>query len=164
MYLAVARSTNRNGPWSTIGGATTDAYMPADADLNRFLRATASYDDGEGSDKTAEAVSTNQMQPATVTNTAPEFPVSESGQREVEENTPAEWAAICAVAQMLGPTPETVRKWVRKAEARVSAVSENHRQRIVELERENRELRRANEILKAASAFFARELDPQLPK
>ena len=76
----------------------------------------------------------------------------------------SEWAAICAVAQMLGPTPETVRKWVRKAEVRVSAVSENHRQRIVELERENRELRRANEILKAASAFFARELDPQLPK
>jgi len=38
------------------------------------------------------------------------------------------------------------------------------RERIVELEKENRELRRANEILKTASAFFARELDPQLPK
>ena len=76
----------------------------------------------------------------------------------------SEWAAIRAVARMLGPTPETVRLWVRKAEVGVSAASENHRQRIVELERENRELRRANEILKAASAFFARELDPQLRK
>ena len=65
---------------------------------------------------------------------------------------------------MLGPTPETVRLWVRKAQARVSAAVVNHQQRIVELERENRELRRANEILKAASAFFARELDPQPPK
>ena len=76
----------------------------------------------------------------------------------------SEWAAICAVAQMLGPTPETVRIWVRKAPAKVSAASVDHKRRIVELEREVRELRRANEILKAASAFFARELDPQPPK
>ncbi len=76
----------------------------------------------------------------------------------------SEWAAICAVAQMLGPTPETVRKWVRKAESRVSAAAVDHKRRIVELERENRELRRANEILKAASAFFARELDPRPPR
>ncbi len=69
----------------------------------------------------------------------------------------SEWAAICAVAQMLGPTAETVRKWVRRAQATVSGVSEDQRERIVKLERENRELRRANEILKAASAFFARE-------
>ena len=66
----------------------------------------------------------------------------------------SEWAAICAVAQMLGPTPETVRKWVRRAQAAVSGPSADHRRRVVELERENRELRRANEILKAASAFF----------
>ena len=76
----------------------------------------------------------------------------------------SEWAAICAVAQMLGPTPETVRKWVRRAQAQVSGSSDDHRRRVVELERENRELRRANEILKAASAFFARELDPRLGK
>ena len=76
----------------------------------------------------------------------------------------SEWAAIQAVAQMLGPTPETVRLWVRKAQAQVSAAAVDHKRRIVELERENRELRRANEILKAASAFFARELDPQPPK
>ncbi len=76
----------------------------------------------------------------------------------------SEWAAIRAVAQMLGPTPETVRLWVRRAQAQVSAASVDHKRRIVELERENRELRRANEILKAASAFFARELDPRPPK
>ena len=76
----------------------------------------------------------------------------------------SEWAAICAVAQMLGPTAETVRLWVRRTQAAASVESENHRQRVLELERENRELRRANEILKAASAFFARELDPRLGK
>ena len=83
------RSTSSTGPWSTIGGATSDAYTPADADLNRFLRVTASYTNGEGSGKTAEAVSTNQVQPAPIMNTRPEFPTSETGQREVEENTPA---------------------------------------------------------------------------
>ena len=59
---------------------------------------------------------------------------------------------------------ETLRKWVRQAEVdggRSSGVSSEEAQRIKELERENKELRRANEILKAASAFFARELDPQ---
>ncbi len=64
----------------------------------------------------------------------------------------SEWAAICAVAQMLGPTPETVRKWVRRAQATASGASVDQRERITKLERENRELRRANEILKAASA------------
>ena len=76
----------------------------------------------------------------------------------------SEWASIRAVAQMLGPTPETVRLWVRKAQARVSAAAVDHKRRVVELEREVRELRRANEILKAASAFFARELDPRPPR
>ena len=57
--------------------------------------------------------------------------------------------------------------WVRRAEIDGGlrpGVPSAERQRIQELERENRELRRANEILKAASAFFARELDPQVPK
>jgi transposase-like protein len=51
----------------------------------------------------------------------------------------------------------------RAARALAGLTTEEHR-RIVELERENRELRRANEILKSAAAFFARELDPRLPK
>jgi transposase len=75
-----------------------------------------------------------------------------------------EWAAICSIAQKCGMTAETLRKWVRQAEVDGGArrgVSTADAERIKELERENRELRRANEILKAASAFFARELDPQ---
>jgi transposase len=76
-----------------------------------------------------------------------------------------EWAAITSIAQKCGMTAETLRKWVRQAEIDRGVrpgVSTVEAQRIKELERENRELRRANEILKAASAFFARELDPQL--
>jgi transposase len=77
---------------------------------------------------------------------------------------PTEWAAITSIAQKCGMTAETLRKWVRQTEidgGRRPGVSSAEAQRIKELERENKELRRANEILKAASAFFARELDPQ---
>ena len=79
----------------------------------------------------------------------------------------SEWEAICSVADKLGPTPETVRKWVRNEEVNKGTrpgLTDDERARIRELEKENRELRRANEILKAASSFFARELDPRLPK
>jgi transposase len=79
----------------------------------------------------------------------------------------SQWEAISSVAEKLGPTPETVRKWVRQEEIDGGArggISTDERQRVKELEKENRELRRANEILKAASSFFARELDPRLPK
>ena len=80
---------------------------------------------------------------------------------------PSQWAAISSIATKCGMTPETLRKWVRRAEddggARLGLTTDERR-RLVELERENRELRRANEILKAASAFFARELDPRLPR
>ena len=79
----------------------------------------------------------------------------------------SQWVAISSIATKCGMTPETLRKWVRRAEVDAGArpgLSSAERQRLVELERENRELRRANEILKAASAFFARELGPRLPK
>jgi transposase len=64
-------------------------------------------------------------------------------------------------------TNETLRKWVRQAEVDGGArpgVSSAEAERVKALEREVKELRRANEILKAASVFFARELDPQPPK
>jgi transposase len=67
----------------------------------------------------------------------------------------------------LGLGSETLRHWVKQAEidkGERPGVTTKDQQRIAELEKENRELRRANEILKAASAFFARELDPRLPK
>jgi transposase len=87
--------------------------------------------------------------------------------REHRAEHPSEWAAIESVAKKLGMTPETLRKWLRREEIdrrERPGVTSGERERIRELERENRELRRANEILKAASAFFARELDPRLPK
>jgi transposase len=82
---------------------------------------------------------------------------------QVRPDYPSDWPAICAVAQKLGiGTAETLRKWVRQAEVdagtRPGATSEESAE-IRRLKRENAELRRANEILKAASAFFAAELD-----
>ena len=75
--------------------------------------------------------------------------------------------AICSVAEKLGPTPETVRKWVRRAEidgGRRSGPTSDDLAELKRLKRENAELRRANDILKAASAFFGAELDHQSKK
>ena len=69
----------------------------------------------------------------------------------------SQWAAIQSIAPKLGCTPETLRKWVRRAErdqGRRPGPTSDHQQRMKELERENRELRRANEILRKASAFY----------
>lgn len=77
---------------------------------------------------------------------------------------PSQWSALRSIASKCGMTPETLRKWVRRAEVDAGArpgVTTDERKRLSELERENRELRRANEILKTAAAFFARELDPR---
>jgi transposase len=79
----------------------------------------------------------------------------------------SQWAAINSIAEKFGMTAETLRKWVRQAEidgGKRPGTTTAEGDRIKELERENRELRRANEILKAASAFFARELDPRAPR
>jgi len=78
--------------------------------------------------------------------------------REHRAEHSSEWAAIQSVAGKLGMTPETLRLWLRRDEVdhcQRPGVTSSERERIRELERENRELRRANEILKAASAFFA---------
>ena len=81
---------------------------------------------------------------------------------EAEQHCDSQWEAIRSVADKLGPTSETIRKWVRRVETdegRRPGLTSDERERLKQLERENRELRRANEILKAASAFFAAELD-----
>jgi transposase len=86
---------------------------------------------------------------------------------EHRKEYPSEWAAISSLAEKFGVTAETLRKWLRRAEVdggQRPGVTSAERERILELEREVRELRRANEILKAASAFFARELDPRPPR
>ena len=75
---------------------------------------------------------------------------------------PSQWAAICSIAEKFGISSETLRKWVRRAEIDDGlrpGLTTEERERLKQLERENRELRRANEILKSASAFFAAELD-----
>jgi len=75
----------------------------------------------------------------------------------------SQWSAMCSIASKIGCTPETLRKWVRQAErdrGMRAGMSSDDRERLKELEREVRELRRTNEILRKASAFFAQaELD-----
>ncbi len=82
---------------------------------------------------------------------------------EHESEHASQWAAISSIAGKMGCTAETLRKWVRQAErdqGRRPGLTTDERARLKELERENRELKRANEILRLASAYFAKaELD-----
>ena len=75
----------------------------------------------------------------------------------------SQWAAITSIAEKIGCSAETLRKWVRQVErdqGRRPGLTTEERQRLKQLERENFELRRANEILRKASAYFAQaELD-----
>jgi transposase len=87
--------------------------------------------------------------------------------QEAIQQTGERFGVITRVARQLGVGSESLRTWVRQAEVhggRRPGLTTAEQQRITELEREVRELRRANEILKAASAFFARELDPRPPR
>ncbi len=75
----------------------------------------------------------------------------------------SQWAAIVSIAEKMGCTAETLRKWVRQAErdgGQRPGLTTSERDRMKQLERENLELKRANEILRKASAYFAQaELD-----
>ena len=75
----------------------------------------------------------------------------------------SQWACIEAIAPKIGCTPQTLRTWVKQTEidqGRVDGVTTSDRERLKALERENRELKQANEILRKASAYFAQaELD-----
>ena len=83
--------------------------------------------------------------------------------REHGPEHPSQWAAIASIAGKLGCTAETLRRWVRQAErdtGQRAGLTTDERQRLKELEREVRELKRVNEILRKASAYFAQaELD-----
>ena len=91
--------------------------------------------------------------------------VRERAVRMVFEHTSeysSQWAAICSIAGKFGMTAETLRKWVRQAERDEgyrAGLTTDERQQLKELKQENRELRRANEILKSAATFFGAELD-----
>ena len=82
---------------------------------------------------------------------------------EHQDEYPSQWQAICSIAAKIGCTGETLRSWLRQAERDQglrAGLTTSERERLKQLERENRELRRANEILRKASAFFAQaELD-----
>jgi len=85
---------------------------------------------------------------------------------EHEKEYESRWAALVSIASKIGCTAETLRSWVKQSEIdsdRRDGMSSGDRARLKALEKENKELRRANEILKTASAFFARaELDRKL--
>jgi transposase len=82
---------------------------------------------------------------------------------EHQQEHESQWAAIGSIAVKIGCTAETLRKWVRQAErdaGKRPGLTTGERERLKELEREVRELKRANEILRKAAAFFAQaELD-----
>ena len=82
---------------------------------------------------------------------------------EQERQHGSQWGAIRSIAEKMGCTPETLRRWVRQGErdaGRREGLTTSERERFKQLERENRELKRANEILRKASAYFAQaELD-----
>ena len=95
--------------------------------------------------------------------------VRERAVRMVQEHRgeyPSLWAAIESIAPKIGCVPQTLNEWVKKAEVdsgQRPGTTTSEAQRIKELEREVKELRRANDILKTASAFFAQaELDRRL--
>lgn len=95
--------------------------------------------------------------------------VRERAVRLVQEHRgeyPSLWAAVESIAPKIGCVPQTLLEWVKRAEIDAGTrpgTTTTELQRIKELERENKELRRANEILKTASAFFAQaELDRKL--
>ena len=85
---------------------------------------------------------------------------------EHEKDYESRWAALVSISGKIGCTPETLRSWVKRIEidtGRRDGVTSDDEDRLKALARENRELKRANEILKTASAFFARaELDRRL--
>jgi transposase len=92
--------------------------------------------------------------------------VRERAVRMVLEHRPehaSQWAAIVSIAAKIGCTAETLRRWVNQAErdsGKKPGITTDERERLKALERENRELRQANEILRKASAYFAQaELD-----
>jgi transposase len=86
---------------------------------------------------------------------------------EHQDEYPSQWKAIESISAKLSINHETLRQWVRRAETDAGerqGLRTDERARMRELEREVKELRRANEILKAAAHFFGAELDRQSPK
>ena len=83
-----------------------------------------------------------------------------------EREYPSQWQAICSIASKIGCSPDSLKAWFRQTQTdqgKLPGTTTEERERIKSLEKENKALRRANEILKTASAFFAAaELDRKL--
>lgn len=80
--------------------------------------------------------------------------------QEQQSEYPSQWAAIVSIASKIGCTPETLRSWIKKSEEADHEQFQHEKLRLKQLEQENKELKRANEILRLAAAFFAQaELD-----
>ena len=83
--------------------------------------------------------------------------------QEAQKDGTSEWAAIESLSEKLGCVPETLRRWVRqwqRDQGERDGLTSDERERLKQLEKENRELKRSNEILRKASAYFAQaELD-----
>jgi len=80
------------------------------------------------------------------------------------EDYSSEWAALTAISNLFGMSPETLRTWLRRNQVDTGSrpgLTTDERARLKQLERENKDLKRANAILKDASIFFATELDGQ---
>jgi transposase len=77
---------------------------------------------------------------------------------EHERDYPSQWQAICSVADKIGCSPDSLKAWLKRTQVdagKISGTTTEKSERVKALEKENKELRRANEILKTASAFFA---------
>ena len=94
--------------WTTITDATLASYTPVSGDLGKFLRVTASYTDGHGPGKSAQAVPDDPVRDVPATNEAPEFPSTENGARSVAENTAAGENVGAAVAADDGDSGDTL--------------------------------------------------------
>jgi transposase len=80
------------------------------------------------------------------------------------EDYSSEWAALTAISNLFGMSPEALRTWLRRTQVDTGSrpgLTTDERARLKQLERENKDLKRANAILKDASIFFATELDGQ---
>ena len=85
-----SRSRSKSGSYTDIAAnAEASSYSPTSRDVGFYLRATVTYEDGEGEGKTASATSEHTVQSTNVPNAAPAFPNDEDGMRSVQENTPA---------------------------------------------------------------------------
>ena len=106
------------------------------------------------------------MEPRTRRTDSPRSPRTCGAAGEGTPGQPSLWAAVESIALKIGCVPQTLLDWVKRDEVdggQRDGLTPSERDRLKQLERENKELRRANEILKTASAFFAQaELDRRL--